>query len=478
MATMKAGEEIAPGSDRPRPVGHPPRSEGRPRVEALPIGAYWAMLRRQRVIVAAAVGIGLMLGFAAVWSAPPTWQSGATVMLPSVPKDPAVTLGRPIRAQRAMTLDSETALMLSDPVLRRAVSGTTLTASELAERVTVIAVPNSRVLRVQVTELDRRASAQLSGNLAAAYLDARQQMLLQRRSQQSESLRRQIAALQAPGEVTERALAALRAESDDGKLAGEVGVALVGSIGIDTELRNLRYRLQQLESQQVVSGELIREASEPRKVRSRAQVLVISWLIGVLAVAGVSIAWRERRPRRARHGADAARLPFLDGVPVGVLRRTRHVHDSDVGWVRMVEAIGRRPRAVTVVPLTPELGDVGVDNLAEILRRRGLVTDRFVRLDHQAAGQIALVRGALAAGRHAICAGPPVEEFGSTLTATVTDQVVLVSHSWATTPDDLRRAMVEMSRLGLNVTGLIVDERKQRGITKRRLAKIPMPRSG
>jgi hypothetical protein len=192
----------------------------------------------------------------------------------------------------------------------------------------------------------------------------------------------------------------------------------------------------------------------------------------------VVIAWRERRPRRPRHGVDAARLPFLDGVPVGVLRGTRHVHDSDVGWVRMVEAIGREPQAVTVVPLIPELSHVGVDNLADILRRRGLVPDRFVHLDHRGAGHVVLVRKTLAAGRHAICAGPPVEEFGSSLTATVTDQVVLVSHSRKTTPDELRRALVEVSRLGLAVTGLIVDERKLPGVPKRRLARIPVPRSG
>lgn len=458
---------MAPMTARRRRTGRPFSTAADRRPDAVPLQAYLNLVRRHLVVVLLLGGLGLGVGLVAAARQAPIWASGATVLAPAIAMDPQAPPDKPVRRRHAVSLDSEAAVIMSQSVLQRAVTGTPVTTAQLAARTTVTAVPNSRVLRVQVRDSSEARAQLLTANLAAAYLDTRRQLLTDRRRQQSESLRRQLAALQAPSKVAAQAYAKLKqADAGNGihSIGGPQGV--LGSVtDVNEQIHQLRQNLIDLEDAPVVAGELLRSATQARRLRGQPEVPVISWLLVGLIAAGVVVAVRERRPPAPASVADVVRLPLGHALPVGVLDEDGPVHDSSAGWVRMADAIGIRPAAVMVVPVDTTSPVTAVGRLSGMLRRRGYTVAELLDFDHGSpgpGGATTTMRRVRESGQHVICEGPPLDRFGAGLSATEADAVVLIMKAGAVPHARLAAGLDELSRLGLPVVGVILDREGRR----------------
>jgi hypothetical protein len=466
---LRAGRLPATGS------GHHP--------DAVPFQAYLHLVRRHVVVVALLGTLGLGVGLAAASRQTSTWVSGATVMAPAIARDPLRPPDKVVRRRQAVTIDSEAAVLLSENVLRRAASGVAVTTAQLAANTTVTAVPNSRVLRIQVRDTDRIRARVLAGNLADAYLDSRQQLLAERRSQQSESLRRQIASLQEPARVAARAYSLLHVEEDadpgysalrgQDRAGADGSQEALGSVtDINIRLAELRQELIDLEASSVKAGELLRNATAARRLDGQPQVPVVSWLLVGLSAAGVVVAVRERRPPSPVTVADVMRMPAARTVPVGALDEDGPAHDPSAGWVRMADAIGSGPATVTVVPLDGVGPAEAIGRLSAMLRRRGYAVAELLDFDHfspDSGGAMATMCRVRSGGQHAIVEGPPLAAFAGSLSAAETDAVVLIMTAGAVSQSRLAAAVDELSRLGLPLVGVILDRTGGRPSSRGRL---------
>jgi hypothetical protein len=442
--------------------------------EVVPLGSYVRLVRRHRRALALAAAIGLGIGLASAATPAPTWVSGATVLAPAIAMDPQTPPSKVVRPRLAGTLDTELAILLSRRVRERAVVGTDVTPEELYRATSVTAVPNSRVLRVQVTDSDPDRARLLVTGLTDAYLDERTQLLTSRRSVQVEAIRREVDALtEQAGIIDKSAQLVSGTAADDAFKEADQAVA--------ERLRLLNARLTQLQSNGIVPGELLRSATTPRKVATQPEVPVLSWVLLGLGVGGALIALRRRFPRPPRTAAEMSELPVLHNLPVAIQDDSGRKGQS--GWVRMADAVGPTASAVLVVPVDAARNPLAATTALTVnLRRRGYSVTPMVGLDHDDPGP----HGALSAmarvrssGRHVVGTGPHVDELRRSVSASQADGVVLL----ATPPSDSRRdvavAAEQVVRLGVPVLGVIIDRSALRRFPRRLhpagLLSIPRP---
>jgi hypothetical protein len=445
--------------------------------EVVPLGSYVRLIRRHRrpLLIAAVIGLGL--GLASAAAPAPTWVSGATVLAPAIAMNPQTPPSKVVRPRLAGTLDTELAILLSRRVRERAVVGTDVTPEELYRATSVTAVPNSRVLRVQVADSDPEQARLLVTGLADAYLDERTQLLTSRRSVQVEAIRREIEALTEQAGIVDRSarLVAGTAADDAFKEADQA---------VAERLQLLNGRLTQLQSNAIVPGELLRSATTPRKVATQPEVPVLSSVLLALGAGGALIALRRRFPRAPRTTAEIAELPIFHNLPVATIQDDAS-REGQSGWVRLADAVGPTPCAVLVVPVDAARNPLAATTALTVnLRRRGYSVTPMVGLDHDDPGP----HGALSAmarvrsgGRHVVGTGPHVDELRRSVSASQADGVVLIATPPGDSRRDVARAAEQVVRLGVPVLGVIID----RSALRRRLQpagilSIPRParRSG
>ncbi len=431
------------------------------RSEAVPLRNHVQFIHRYRWWVAVSLVLGLAIGVLADHLHKPTWVSGATVLAPAVALDPQTTPDKTIRPRRAVTIDTEAAIMTSYLVLPRAVAGTGLTPGYLSHEVSVIAAPHSRVIKIQVQDKDPARAELLVTNLADAYLDARRQLLTNRRSEQ-------VAAVQ-------REIAALSREAKDVKI-GTLGSRSASTASIGFRMGQLRGSLVDLQSQEVLAGELLRSATEARKVPKQPEVRVLSWAMIFVLLGAALITWREHRPPAPRDVDAITRIPMASDLPVAVLEASRAVDDSHGGWVRISDAIGPKPATTLIVSLDSERVDHAVDALSLALRRRGYVVSPMIDTDQESPapnGATAIMLRTRTGGQHLVGAGPQLKDLDHSLSTTQADGVVLMFAPGSVPQRDIDIAIERVVRFGVPVMGVILDQAHTRRRIHLRWARWP-----
>ncbi|HST81796.1 MAG TPA: hypothetical protein VLL08_08695 [Kineosporiaceae bacterium] len=405
--------------------------------DAVPIGVYFRRLRRHRALLVISLLIGFAIGLGAASLQTPTWVSGATVLATPLAVDPQISPSKPLRPRQAVTLDTEAAILVSSRVLPRAVADTGVSQAQLIRKVLVTAVPNSRVLRIQVRDTDQARAKLLLSNLTDSYLDARKQLLTERRTLQADNLRQEIAAL-------------VRHGGDEDEMSAD----------LEERLQVLRTRLSVLETHEIEAGELLRSATTARKVNVQPEVSIISWTLIAFLVGGALAALREWRPTAPRTAAQVARLPIARQVPVAVLDKSGPVDDQLSGWSRIADAIGARPSCTVITPLRSESVIAAAGALTVGLRQRGYLVSAILGGDHESPAGYDVTARMLHLrqdGRHVVVDAPGLATLGTSLSITQTDGVVLLMAPGRSKPRDIDAAFKQVVRLGVPVLGVILD---------------------
>ena len=173
-----------------------------------------------------------------------------------------------------VTIDTEAALLTSGDALSRVVGSTDAAAlTELSRRVRVTAVPNTRVLTLEIRDPSAARSQDESARLAKSYLRTRRAYLLDRRDQALSIYRAQLAKLQRSSTTSQGARLTLE------RLEREVATILITP---------------------TAAGNVINSRA-PIAVRRQAEVLITSGAaLGLAAGALLFVALPGWRPDRVR----------------------------------------------------------------------------------------------------------------------------------------------------------------------------------
>jgi hypothetical protein len=280
--------------------------------DAVPLGRYGGFLRRNAVIVAVALAIGmaaggLRLGFmertytsaVAIFAPPVALHSGAP-LVGSIP-----TAGDP-RPPRESTMDTEAQLALSDTSLRRlaTVPGFRIERKRLRKRITITVPTYTRVLSIKVRAHTAKEARNGARTLAKSYLALRKEIVAGIQTRNRETLQRNLSLLRAQ----------LRAI--DGKPTDIARLTARGRQQVITkQITVLQRQLAENEDKSAQAGEVVDSPSRPLGPDSRrADVTLSSWLgIGLLTGLLLGLV-QDRRPRRLRSAADVRRtvtIPIL-----------------------------------------------------------------------------------------------------------------------------------------------------------------------
>ncbi len=418
--------------------------------------------------------IGFTIGLVAASLQPTLWISGATVLARPLAVDPQTPPDKALRRRQAATLDTEAAILLSSRVLPRALAGTGLTQAELIRKTLVTAVPNSQVLRIQVRDTNKARAQLLVSNLADSYLDARKQLLTERRSEQAQSLRQEIAVLVKHGRLVERSRVLLN-QMDTANTAANALNSVIRAedargekqvtADLEGRLEVLRTELSELETHELQAGELLRSASTPRKASVQPEVSIISWTLIGFVLAGALAALREWLPTAPRTSTDVTRLTMGQQIPVAVLDESGPVDDGLGSWIRITDAIGPRPSCTMIVPLRPGSVRAAVGALTIGLRQRGYLVSAIVGGDHESPGGGGVTATMLRlrqSGQHVVGSAPGLSVLEIGLSITQTDGVVfLLAPGWSM-PRHLDAAFEQVVRRGVPVLGVIMDRSQGR----------------
>jgi uncharacterized protein involved in exopolysaccharide biosynthesis len=280
--------------------------------DAVPLGRYGGFLRRNAVIVAVALAMGMAAGGLRLGFMERTYTSAVAIFAPPV----ALHSGAPLvgsiptaedpRPPRESTMDTEAQLALSDTSLRRlaTVPGFRIKRERLRKRITITVPTYTRVLSIKVRAHTAKEARNGARTLAKSYLALRKEIVAGIQARNRETLQRNLSLLRAQ----------LRAI--DGKPAGIARLTARGRQQVITkQITVLQRQLAENEDKSAQAGEVVDSASLPLGPDSRrADVTLSSWLgIGLLTGLLLGLV-QDRRPRRLRSAADVRRtvtIPIL-----------------------------------------------------------------------------------------------------------------------------------------------------------------------
>ncbi|MDN4161711.1 hypothetical protein [Nocardioides abyssi] len=228
-------------------------------------------VRRAAPVVAGATLVGALAGGAlAAAPAQAVHRAGAVILVTPAPvylatgaQEVVLTPDGRVDPPGDITVDTEAALLVSERSLRRASAATGQDIATLRDAVAVTAAPRSQVLRLTVDLPDRGDAERAARAVAASYLQAREEFLVQRRDDLVRALTRRLSQL-------DTVLTTVRAERE-------------------RILREIDY----LETSRPSVGEVI--AAQPAtRLSDRAEVPVASGA-GLGLLVGVPLARRARR---------------------------------------------------------------------------------------------------------------------------------------------------------------------------------------
>ena len=234
-----------------------------------------AKLRSRWPVLLAFMVLGAAVGAGVAAREPVEHSSRVSILLAPSPVALTTTDTSDLAPPSDVTIDTEAALLLSRESLSRVVGSTdTQALDELRRRVRVTAIPNTRVLMLEVRDRSAARSQEQAASLAQSYLVTRRGYLSHRRDQALSLLREQLAKFRVP--------------------AG-------GTAPVDVTRTGLERAVTTILLTPTTAGEVIRSHA-PVKVRRQAEVPVTSGAgIGLAAATVLFVAfpgWRLGRPRR------------------------------------------------------------------------------------------------------------------------------------------------------------------------------------
>jgi uncharacterized protein involved in exopolysaccharide biosynthesis len=162
-----------------RSVGLSTGSPSNGQSELPTLTTYAERLRRDASLIVTLMVVGLLLGISVVWNSSPMYTSTAAVLLEPIPT--AVPL-RGTVDPRAVTIDTQAQLVLSDRVVNEVVSATRLDADEVRSALRVAAFPLSEVLRISATTDDPEVSRTAAQVASETLLEQRTRLSLEARA--------------------------------------------------------------------------------------------------------------------------------------------------------------------------------------------------------------------------------------------------------------------------------------------------------
>lgn len=263
------------------------------------VGGYFAFVRRHWVAVGALAVVGAVVGVMAMFAQPVLYVAESRVAV--TPQDVTLTAAGDVARRNLLSLDSDAALLTSTRVLDQAVSavGVTGGAPALRERLRVSAVPNSRVLIVQVSDPDRAAAVETAAAVVQAFLADRAAGAERRVQSARADIEAQIAS------ISEQLRALRTADSDS---AAPLPDEVAADAALSEQLTALQSQLVSTASGASVPGVVVRPAAvrgEGDRPMAAATVCA-GMLLG--AGAGLVVArWSSaRRPDRGPTGKPSA----------------------------------------------------------------------------------------------------------------------------------------------------------------------------
>ena len=175
------------------------------------VGSLTAQLRTALPVLCVLMGVGGLAGAAVAASRPPVYERSVWIELAPAPvsldRELAAADGsRPVpKKTRALTLDTESALVRSTQSLRAASRVSGRSSASLDQAIEVAAVPSSRVLVVSVLSSSRSQAVRDSQAVVDAYLETRTAWLDKRRTRLTTGLEDQMNQLRTnvlPGQPT------------------------------------------------------------------------------------------------------------------------------------------------------------------------------------------------------------------------------------------------------------------------------------
>lgn len=240
------------------------------------VGPALQRLRGRLPYVAALMAVGAVAGGVVAAAAPVEHSTRVSILLAPSP----VALNTTDSDDESndtddVTIDTEAALLVSRESLSRVLGSTDAEdLQELRDRVRVTAVPNTRVLLVEVRDRSAERSAEQAASLARSYLVTRRGYLSNRRDQALALLREQLAKFRVP-----------------------VG----GTVPGDATRSGLERAVTSILLTPTTAGSVMR-TREPAVVRRQMEVPIASGAALGLAAAAVLFAafpgWRPHRRRR------------------------------------------------------------------------------------------------------------------------------------------------------------------------------------
>lgn len=406
-----------------------------------------ALVRRQFLVVGAALLVGAVVGYLLLSSAPTTYGATARV---EVGPDPTET--GPGGAPAEPVMETEADLVKSDGVADAVKKELELGGENRAvlRRITVVTTEKSKVMQITFAA-DSAAEARDGANVAAAaYLFTRRSGVAKTQNSRVKRLDSQIA--DASKEVIEAQATVDGARANTPERAAAAEVLRQASADL-TALQTQRRTAASIEPGTV--GSLVRKAATPDPITSKKALAKGVGVFGLFALAGLAAAWLLDR----RHAFGGGRRRIEQLVPEAAMRvmpgadgRSAPAAEVDTAIDRLaVELIGSsgggRARSVLIIGAGLEPPVVLAEELASSLAFAGIpalfilagATDHELRGAHVVNSFADLLTGPSVTGPASL-----PETAGVTGTTTATPTVTwLRPRGSAEASGLLRRAVVE-----------------------------------
>jgi capsular polysaccharide biosynthesis protein len=324
------------------------------------LGRYGRFVRRQWPVLLVTMALGGALGMARFAVGQHTYTSSVTVLVPAVAMETG--LPPPGEGPYALvqqkppldTMDTEAQLVRSGDVLAslRTVPGFHVSDDALAERVTVTAPPNSRILTIHVRAESpghARAGARAVGR---AFVKLRTHLISDYQTRNRQAINRRIAILDAELKTLPAGQARVQARTR--------GQALQRQIMDAT--KQLSY-LDQF-------AQVLRSPERPVRRDARGADVDGTTGVGLGLLGGLLVGlYRDRRPRRLRYARDVRRR-----ISLPVLAEVRREGIADAGRRLRNLAFAEDARTVLVSGLPGETADPVAVSLASAFAHGGAPT--------------------------------------------------------------------------------------------------------
>lgn len=465
-------------SRRSGPRLYNPGQAGGRAYDTIPLTRYAAFVRRHLVLLCMLPVLFGTGGLSLAILAPKSYVSKVNVLAPGIPLHVGELPGpddKEARAPKPSTVDTEAQLVRSDQVidrLRTAPGFRKIPPQQLRDRIGITVPPNTRVLEIAVAARTPRQAQTGAAIVADAYLNLRHQILAGVRQRNREALIRR-------RELLREQLKTFPAENAS---ASQL-TTRTRRQAVEKQLKEVRKQLSVIDDSDLRSGEIIRDATNPRRPEDRRRDIALSTGtgIGLLLALGTALLL-DRRPRRVRKEDG---IVLRTDVPVvgivspseadrdGTCRRLRNlVFDEDARCVLLtgIPAEASMPVARELARLCATGGAMtkllalqqGVTDGDAPTLRDFRESENYTRRSIQHAGGDRLLWKAVTQARAeadiVIVTGPDLGSVDVLTLATFCDMTIVVAEQETTIDVEVARGISELAEVAAPARALVLAE--------------------